>query len=250
MRLPQTARGGKPGAPDGCPPGRADRNGRIVARRNPSRRSFFGPAPAMTQASPPDLSKLKIDRSLAPVRRRRTRRWVILGVLPWPRSPGRLVRAAAAGARSRRRRGHDVSRRSSSSCSTPPAMSWRSARPRSRPRLPAGSSGSAWPKVRGSRPAKSLRASTTATSWRRRRRRVERERRPRRARAGSGGGAERGRTEAQPGPGRQRFHLAVGARHREGACGIRPRGRGQRPRRARGRRTPRRATPTSASTTR
>ena len=31
-------------------------------------------------ADPADLSRLKIDRSLAPVRRRRTRRWVILGV--------------------------------------------------------------------------------------------------------------------------------------------------------------------------
>jgi len=30
--------------------------------------------------SSPDLSKLRIDRNLAPVRRRRTRRWVILGV--------------------------------------------------------------------------------------------------------------------------------------------------------------------------
>lgn len=38
----------------------------------------------------PDLSKLRIDRSLAPVRRRRTRRWVILGVLG-------LSVAAAAG---------------------------------------------------------------------------------------------------------------------------------------------------------
>ena len=38
----------------------------------------------------PDLSKLRIDRSLAPVRRRRTRRWVILGVLG-------LAVAAAAG---------------------------------------------------------------------------------------------------------------------------------------------------------
>jgi len=38
----------------------------------------------------PDLSKLRIDRSLAPVRRRRTRRWVILGLLG-------LAVAAAAG---------------------------------------------------------------------------------------------------------------------------------------------------------
>jgi len=29
----------------------------------------------------PDLSKLRIDRSVAPVRRRRTRRWIILGVV-------------------------------------------------------------------------------------------------------------------------------------------------------------------------
>ena len=32
-------------------------------------------------ADPPDLTRLRIDRSLAPVRRRRTRRWVVLGVL-------------------------------------------------------------------------------------------------------------------------------------------------------------------------
>jgi HlyD family secretion protein len=32
-------------------------------------------------ADPADLSRLKIDRSLAPVRRRRTRRWVILGIV-------------------------------------------------------------------------------------------------------------------------------------------------------------------------
>ena len=32
-------------------------------------------------ADPADLTRLRIDRSLAPVRRRRTRRWVVLGVL-------------------------------------------------------------------------------------------------------------------------------------------------------------------------
>ena len=32
-------------------------------------------------ADPPDLTRLRIDRSLAPVRRRRTRRWVVFGVL-------------------------------------------------------------------------------------------------------------------------------------------------------------------------
>ena len=32
-------------------------------------------------AEPADLSRLRIDRSLAPVRRRRTRRWVVLGVV-------------------------------------------------------------------------------------------------------------------------------------------------------------------------
>ncbi|MEO8485147.1 MAG: efflux RND transporter periplasmic adaptor subunit [Betaproteobacteria bacterium] len=32
-------------------------------------------------AEPADLSRLRIDRSLAPIRRRRTRRWVVLGVL-------------------------------------------------------------------------------------------------------------------------------------------------------------------------
>jgi len=42
----------------------------------------------MTQ--PADLSKLRIDRSLAPVRRRRSKRWVVLGVL--------AVAAIAAGA--------------------------------------------------------------------------------------------------------------------------------------------------------
>src|SRR5487761_2229388 len=35
----------------------------------------------MTTASPPDLSKLRIDRSLAPIRRQRRRKWVWLGVL-------------------------------------------------------------------------------------------------------------------------------------------------------------------------
>lgn len=35
----------------------------------------------MTTASPPDLSRLRIDRSLAPIRRKRRRRWVWLGVL-------------------------------------------------------------------------------------------------------------------------------------------------------------------------
>ncbi|HSV19907.1 MAG TPA: efflux RND transporter periplasmic adaptor subunit [Casimicrobiaceae bacterium] len=35
----------------------------------------------MTGTAPPDLSKLRIDRGLAPVRRRRTRRYVWLGVL-------------------------------------------------------------------------------------------------------------------------------------------------------------------------
>ncbi|HWD35505.1 MAG TPA: efflux RND transporter periplasmic adaptor subunit, partial [Casimicrobiaceae bacterium] len=32
-------------------------------------------------ATPPDLARLRIDRSLAPIRRRRRRRWIVLGVL-------------------------------------------------------------------------------------------------------------------------------------------------------------------------
>jgi RND family efflux transporter MFP subunit len=32
-------------------------------------------------ATPPDLSKLRIDRGLAPIRRRRRRKWIVLGVL-------------------------------------------------------------------------------------------------------------------------------------------------------------------------
>lgn len=32
-------------------------------------------------ATPPDLARLRIDRSLAPIRRRRRRRWILLGVL-------------------------------------------------------------------------------------------------------------------------------------------------------------------------
>lgn len=40
--------------------------------------------------STPDLSKLRIDRSLAPIRRRRTKRWIVLGLL--------AVAVAAAGA--------------------------------------------------------------------------------------------------------------------------------------------------------
>ena len=35
----------------------------------------------MTTTSPPDLSKLRIDRSLAPIQRRRRRKWVWLGLL-------------------------------------------------------------------------------------------------------------------------------------------------------------------------
>src|SRR5512143_1599844 len=35
----------------------------------------------MTATSPPDLSKLRIDRSLAPIQRRRRRKWVWLAVL-------------------------------------------------------------------------------------------------------------------------------------------------------------------------
>jgi len=39
------------------------------------------PHPAMTQAAPPDLSKLKIDRSLAPARSRRRRKWIWWGAI-------------------------------------------------------------------------------------------------------------------------------------------------------------------------
>ena len=35
----------------------------------------------MTQPSPADLSQLRIDRSIAPVRRSRRRRWLVAGVL-------------------------------------------------------------------------------------------------------------------------------------------------------------------------
>ncbi|HEY3177566.1 MAG TPA: efflux RND transporter periplasmic adaptor subunit, partial [Casimicrobiaceae bacterium] len=35
----------------------------------------------MTQNAPADLSKLRIDRSLAPVVRRRRRKWIWLGLL-------------------------------------------------------------------------------------------------------------------------------------------------------------------------
>jgi RND family efflux transporter MFP subunit len=42
-------------------------------------------------ATPPDLSKLRIDRGLAPIRRRRRRRWIVIGVLA-------LVALGAAGA--------------------------------------------------------------------------------------------------------------------------------------------------------
>jgi HlyD family secretion protein len=61
----------------------------MAIRRNDSRRSFF-PPPAMTQPVQPDLSKLRIDRSVAPVVSRRRRRW-----LWWA---GILLALAAAGA--------------------------------------------------------------------------------------------------------------------------------------------------------
>src|SRR5487761_2377265 len=41
----------------------------------------------MTTASPPDLSKLRIDRSLAPIRRQRRRKWVWLGVVAVQTTP-------------------------------------------------------------------------------------------------------------------------------------------------------------------
>ena len=73
----------------------------------------------MTTASPPDLSKLRIDRSLAPIRRSRRRKWVWLGVLAVL-----IVGAAASGMRCSRAsldRADDAGgdrriRRSSSSC--------------------------------------------------------------------------------------------------------------------------------------
>ena len=122
----------------------------------------------MTQAAPPDLSKLRIDRSVAPVASRRRRRWLWWG--------GILLVLAAAGGwfalqpravdRRRRRRWSRPIRRSSSCCSMRPATSSRSARRRSRRRRPGGSNGSASPKARASRPATSSRASTRATWWR------------------------------------------------------------------------------------
>jgi hypothetical protein len=59
----------------------------MTVRRIACRRNFF--LPAMTQAAPPDLSKLRIDRSLAPVVTRRRRRWLWWG--------GILLVAAVAG---------------------------------------------------------------------------------------------------------------------------------------------------------
>jgi HlyD family secretion protein len=58
--------------------GGARQTGRMTVRRISCRRNFFLP-PAMTQAAPPDLSKLRIDRSLAPVVTRRRRRWLWWG---------------------------------------------------------------------------------------------------------------------------------------------------------------------------
>jgi RND family efflux transporter MFP subunit len=60
----------------------------MAIRRNDSRRSFFLP-PTMTQSLQPDLSKLRIDRSVAPVASRRRRRWLWWG--------GILLVLAAAG---------------------------------------------------------------------------------------------------------------------------------------------------------
>jgi RND family efflux transporter MFP subunit len=52
----------------------------MSARRNG--RSFFFCAPSVPEDTAPDLSKLRIDRSLAPVaRRRRRRKWIWLGVV-------------------------------------------------------------------------------------------------------------------------------------------------------------------------
>src|SRR5213592_1146211 len=43
--------------------------------------ALFFCASAMSQNTPPDLSKLRIDRSAAPIVRRRRRKWVWLGVI-------------------------------------------------------------------------------------------------------------------------------------------------------------------------
>ncbi len=53
----------------------------MAIRRNTLPAFIFSPSPAMTQAAPPDLSKLRIDRSAAPVVSRRRRRWLWWGAI-------------------------------------------------------------------------------------------------------------------------------------------------------------------------
>ena len=82
----------------------------MAVRRN-APAFIFCQSPAMTQAAPPDLSKLRIDRGAAPVVSRRRRRWLVVGRILLVLVAGRRVvrAAAAAGRRADDVGGHDLS---------------------------------------------------------------------------------------------------------------------------------------------